>query len=190
MSKYPASDDLAHVSGGNTILKKYRGQVRGVVLSKEADGQTRAAQTTRPGAGRMGARRGRGAGRAELACPPAGSRRAGPEPAAAAPGSARFPTRSVQGKASGPTGTGCAPLLAGLGGNDHGAGPRGARCPCVSQGSRSGLRSLLPTASPGSRLLQRPSLTRGRCAPSCRDRPRLLSHRRLVVETDCMALRA
>lgn len=66
----------------------------------------------------------------------------------------------------------------------------GCAVPLPESGLGSGLRSLLPTASPGSRLLHRPSLTRGRCAPSCRDRLGLLSHRRVVVETDCMALRA
>lgn len=108
----------------------------------------RAAQTTELGSGEDGGAAGRGA--------PAGRSwpvrlqahgGPGPEPATAAPGSARFPTRSVQGKASGPTGTGCAPLLAGLGGNDHGAGPRGARCPCLSQGSGAHGQSRQPLAS-------------------------------------------
>lgn len=94
VSEYPASGGSARVSGGNAILKKHRGQVRGLVLSAEADGQTsssddRARQRGGWGSGGEGAPAGRSwPVRLQAHGGP------GPEPATAAPGSARFPARS------------------------------------------------------------------------------------------------
>lgn len=132
----------------------------------------RAAQRTsstrgRVGSGGEGAPAGGG-----LACPPAGSRRAGPEPAAPRPRLCSVPTRSVQGKASGPTGTGCARFWQDSAGTTTALGP-GARCPCLSQGSGGGLRSLRPRPVPAAACFWAKSC-RGPLCTSCRDRLGLL----------------